>query len=62
MMLEACFGVGSFALDKAIKTTIEGLFLEAAIPHGGIGVQEKLPGTFLWSKSINESSLKQLLI
>ena len=35
VMLGACLGQGSFAMDTAIETTIRGSFLEAEVSQGG---------------------------
>ena len=62
MMLEAYLREGSFAPDMVIKTTqmfILLVDLSQGVWGGGVlGVQENVPGTFLWAKLINESSLR----
>ena len=58
MILGACSGPGPFALDMAIETMIRESFWNLTFLEEGVGVYEK-QGTFLQTKSINESSLKQ---
>ena len=55
MNLGACFGL--FALDTAIKTTIRGSVWNLTFLEEGEGSRRKVAGTFLRTKSINESSL-----
>ena len=55
MNLGACFG--QFALDMAIKTTIRGSVWNLTFLEEGVGSRRNVAGTFLRTKSINESSL-----
>ena len=55
MNLGACFGL--FALDRAIKTTIRGSVWNLTFLEEGVGSRKNIAGTFLRTKSINESSL-----
>ena len=56
IILGACFGLGPFALDTAIETTIRGSFWNLTfLEEGDRGPEETSP------KSISESSLKRLL-
>ena len=55
MNLGACFG--QFALDTAIKTMIRGSVWNLTFLEEGVGSRRNIAGTFLRTKSINESSL-----
>ena len=57
MNLGACFGLGLFALDTAIKTTIRGSVWNLTFLEEGVGSRRNVSGTFLRTKLINESSL-----
>ena len=61
MNLGACFGPGLFALDTAIKTTIRGSVWNLTFLEEGVGSRRNVAGTFLRTKSINESSLNNLI-
>ena len=61
MNLGACFGLGLFALGTAIKTTIRGSVWNLTFLEEGVGSRRNVAGTFLRTKSINESSLNNLM-
>ena len=61
MNLGACFGLGLFALDTAIKTMIRGSTWNLTFLEGGAGSRSNVAGTFLQTKSINKSSLNNLM-
>ena len=55
----ACHGLGQFPLDTAIETL--GSFWSLTFLRGGgrgVGSRRNVPATFLWTKSINQSSLR----
>ena len=54
--LEACLGLGPFALGTVIKTVIRGSFWSLTFVREGVEVKKKHPRD-IWIKSINESSL-----
>ena len=60
-ILVGCFAASPFALDKAIETTIKGLFWNLTFLEEGVGVKEKHPRTFLRTRSITESFLTRLV-
>ena len=61
MNLGACFGPSLFALDTAIKTMIRGSVWNLTFLEEGVGSRRNVAGTFLQTKSMNESSLSNLM-
>ena len=65
MNLGACFGLGLVALDTANQDHDQRISLELDVSRGGggggVGSRRNVAGTFLQTKSINESSLNNLM-